>query len=175
MAPVRQVESAVEPQLSCIISVILCVSIILSVHCDCANSTHITGTWNTKDFFKFLVKFGFQKTDVHRPKDSLGYIFGNVTSKQHFNHPVTFAVLGRGYFLEYYGNRSIVNKEKACMKMFDKISKSAYDAQCSDTGEDFLRKIPCVQDGLCVDEDAPANVVKGHQFTYAIEDLRQPR
>jgi hypothetical protein len=26
-----------------------------------------------------------------------------------------------------------------------------------------------------VDEDAPWNVVKGHQFTFVIEDLMQPR
>jgi hypothetical protein len=149
--------------------------VILSIHIQHVDPSHITGTWNTKDFFKFLIKFGFKKTDVHNSKDTSGYIFGNITAKTNFTHNVTFAVLDRGYFLEYYGNRSIVNKEKACTKMFNKISTIAYDSSCYDQGEDFLRKVPCPKGSVCVDEDAPWNVVKGHQFTFVIEDLMQPR
>lgn len=149
--------------------------VFLSVHIQHADSSHITGTWNTKDFFKFLIKFGFKKTDVHNSKDTSGYIFGNITAKTNFTQNVTFAVLDRGYFLEYYGNRTIVNKEKACTQMFNKISTIAYDSICYDQGEDFLRKVPCPKGNVCVDEDAPWNVVKGHQFTFVIEDLMQPR
>ena len=50
------------------------------------------------------------------------------------------AVLDRANFIEYYGNRSITDKHKACEKMFNKINLMAYDAACHDDGvEDFLR------------------------------------
>nr|CAD7259527.1 unnamed protein product [Timema shepardi] len=136
---------------------------------------HIVGSWNTKDFFKFLVKFGVQKTNPHNQKESHGYIFGNITSRSNVTHPAAFAVLDRGYFLEYYGNRSVANKEKACARMFNKVSTMAFDEKCFDQGEDFLRKVPCPEGQLCVDEDIPWNVIKHHQFTFIIEDLKQPR
>ncbi|XP_066992401.2 integral membrane protein GPR180 [Anabrus simplex] len=153
------------------------VLVLLTVNTECVNGSHITGTWNTKDFFMFLVKFGFQKTDMHNTRDSSGYIFGNITSKSNLSKPVTFAVLDRGYFLEYYGNRTVVNKEKACRLMFNKINTVAYDSSCNyDGGEiDFLRKVPCPKNQLCLDEDNPWNVVKGHQLTFIIEDVNQPR
>nr|CAD7602716.1 unnamed protein product [Timema genevievae] len=140
-----------------------------------ASGMHIVGSWNTKDFFKFLVKFGVQKTNPHNQKESHGYIFGNITSRSNVTRPAAFAVLDRGYFLEYYGNRSVANKEKACTRMFDKVSTKAYDEKCFDQGEDFLRKVPCPKGQLCVDEDVAWNVIKHHQFTFIIEDLKQPR
>ncbi|KAF4523813.1 hypothetical protein B566_EDAN008048 [Ephemera danica] len=140
-----------------------------------SNGAHLSGTWNTSDFFKFIVKFGIQKANRHNPKDSLGYIYGNITSKTNFSNPITFAVLDRGYFLEYYGNRSVENKDLACKKMFNKISRSAYDASCFDNGKDFLRKVPCEMGSLCSDEDKAGNVVNGYQFTFMIQDVVQPR
>lgn len=137
--------------------------------------THLTGKWNTSEFFKFLVKFGIQKANRHNPKDSLGYIYGNITSKTSFTNPVTFAVLDRGYFLEYYGNRSVTDKDLACKKMFNKINNSAYDASCFDKGKDFLRKVPCNKDSLCTDEDKAGNVINDYQFTFMIQDVVQPR
>lgn len=139
------------------------------------DSSHITGTWNTKDFFKFLIKFGVQKTDLHFQKYTLGYIFGNITARTNFSHNATFTVLDRGYFLEYYGNRTVADKDKACEKMFNKISKIAYDSVCYEDGEDFLRKVPCPKNKLCYDEDSPSDVVKGSQFTFHIEDVKEPR
>ena len=57
---------------------------------------------------------------------------------------VTMAVLDRGYFLGFYGNRTVFDKSKACQQMFKKISEDAYDPDCYDDGEqDFLRRIPC--------------------------------
>lgn len=140
-----------------------------------AECSHITGTWNSSEFFNFLIKFGFQRTVRHNQKNSLGYIFGNITSKSVISQPITLTVLDRGFFLEYYGNRSVPDKDLACSLMFKKISTSAFDASCCDKGEDFLRKVPCPKGKLCVDEDVPWNVVKGYQFTYAMQDLGQPR
>lgn len=139
------------------------------LHC-----THLKGTFETKDFFKFLIKFGFQKTDGHSPDTTHGFIYGNVTSRHNYSMPVTLAVLDRSYFLDYYKNREIFNKDEACKRMFSKLNKRAFDPHCSDTGKDYLRRIPCPKGQLCVDEVNPWNVVKNHQFTYVIQDFKQP-
>lgn len=106
-----------------------------------AETTHISGTFNTKEFFRFLIKFGFQKTDRHRQKDSYGYIFGNVTSKTNFFAPITLAVLDRGHFVEYYGNRTLEDKSTACTLMFNTLNQSSYDVHCNEEGQDFLRYV----------------------------------
>ena len=137
-------------------------------------TAHVTGTWNTREYFRFLIKFGFQKTEVHQEND--GYIYGNITMTGSLSKKATLAVLDRGYFLEYYGNRTVANKSKACILMFDKISSTAYDSACNDAGEvDFLRKIPCSKGQYCEDEDKPSNVVPNYQFTFRIREIRQPR
>lgn len=122
---------------------VLCVLLCLSLRPDYAYSTHITGTFNTREFFRFLIKFGFQKTDRHRQKDSYGYIFGNVTARTDFDVPITLAILDRGHFLEYYGNRTLTDKSAACAYMFNTLKKSSYDPDCNEDGQDFLRYIWC--------------------------------
>lgn len=150
------------------------IAIVLSLVAPCS-TTHIKGTFRAGDFYHFLVKFGFQKTDRHQ-KDTRGYIFGNITTiGKQWKEPVTLAVLDRFHFLEYYENRSIFNKDLACKKMFARLNSTSYDAKCNPNGHDFLRKVPCPQGGLCIDEDYKWNVVKGHQFTYVIQDFRQPK
>ncbi|XP_014216144.1 transmembrane protein 145 [Copidosoma floridanum] len=139
------------------------------------SSTHISGTFDTKNFFKFLIKFGFQKTDPHRQRDSYGYIFGNVTSKTDFSRNITLAVLDRNHFLEYYGNRMIRDKKLACTRMFKTLNQSSYDMKCNDNGQDYLRRVPCQAGQLCPDENLPWNVVSGNQFTFTIRDDFQPR
>lgn len=151
---------------------VISVLIVLCFHT--VQCTHLKGTLTSKDFFKFLVKFGFQKTDRHQKEATHGYIFGNITSRQSFRVPITFAVLDRALFLDYYQNRRIYDKKEACKHMFTRINASAFDSVCNPHGNDYLRRIPCPRDGLCVDEDNPGNVVKNHQFTYVIQDLQQP-
>lgn len=66
----------------------------------------IEGQFETKDFFLFLNKFGFQQTSKNiDAKASFGYIFGNITSSDDFPGFMTLAVLDRHHFLEFYGNR----------------------------------------------------------------------
>lgn len=139
-----------------------------------ADGTHLRGTFHTKDFFKFLIKFGFQKTDRHHRDETHGYIFGNITSKQSLPLPITFSALPKQYFLEYYQNRLTYDKSNACKYMFDKLSTKAFDAKCNSGGKDLLRKIPCRKGEFCVDEDTPWNVVKNYQFTYIIQDVEEP-
>jgi hypothetical protein len=155
-------------------SIILLVFVIIVLCFKVNQCTHLKGTFKSNEFFKFLVKFGFQKTDRHQADATHGYIFGNITSKQNFSVPVTFAVLQRSYFLDYYENRVLYNKEEACKRMFSKISSRAYEHKCNPKGQDYLRQIPCPEGKLCADEDKEWNVVKGHQFTYVIQDFKQP-
>lgn len=153
---------------------IIITSVILLIQS--ATALHVSGTWRTTDFFHFLAKFGFQKTNLKDKVETQGYIYGNITSNQNASHYVTLAVLDRGFFLEYYGNSTVSQREKACMAMFHKINTVAYDAQCNDEGpQDLLRKVPCPVGQLCPDEDNPKNIVENHQFTFHIEDLSQPR
>lgn len=157
-------------------AVMAIVLFVLCLHTPIATSLHVKGTWRTGQFFRFLAKFGFQKTNRFDRVSTQGYIFGNITSTSNFTHPVTFVVLDREYFLSYYKNRSLEPKQKACQVMFEQVDTIAYDAQCYDEGEeDFLRKIPCPIGKICTDEDVPERVVPGYQFTYGVQDLVQPR
>ncbi|GFW24451.1 transmembrane protein [Trichonephila clavipes] len=146
-----------------------------------SNGLHLTGRWNTGGFFKFLSKFGFQKTDSYDHINTLGFIYGNITSPGYVigaKHKATFVVVDRQYFLDYYRQRNKYesNKDEACAAMFQKIDTVAYDRNCNENGtEDFLRSIPCPVGELCEDEDAPERVVNGHQFTYAVLDNTQAR
>ena len=151
------------------------VSVLIVVCFHTVQSTHLRGSFRGNEFFKFIVKFGFQKTDRHQREITQGYIFGNVTSRQGFSVPVTLAVLDRTYFIDYYQNRLRHDKRQACKYMFSRLKVGAFHPKCSPKGHDYLRRIPCPKDQLCVDEDTPGNVVKGNQFTYLVQDLKQPR
>lgn len=135
----------------------------------------VQGQFSTHEFFKFLVKFGFQKTDIHYQKETYGYIFGNITSKEHFTHPITFVVLDREHFVQYYENRDIFDKETACQIMFRDLNSSAFHPKCNVNGTDLVRRVPCDKGHLCRDEDSKWNVVKQNQFTYVIHNSGQPR
>lgn len=152
------------------------VAVVLTIQPVAVRAAHITGTFQPQhDFFKFVVKFGFQQTERHAQSDSFGYIYGNVSSPDAFAVPLTLAVLDRKQFLTYYGNRTIYDKTVACRIMFGDIDDHAFDAQCNPLGSgDYLRRVPCAHGKLCTDEDA-ANVVAGSQLTYVISTLKEPR
>ena len=45
-----------------------------------ANALRVRGVFDLKDdFFVFLAKFGFQKTDIVDPNNTQGVIYGNIT------------------------------------------------------------------------------------------------
>lgn len=53
-----------------------------------ASSLHLYGRWDpNEDFFLFLSKFGFQKTELANKNDTQGFIFGNFTEVP-FTHVV---------------------------------------------------------------------------------------
>lgn len=145
------------------------------------NSLHLSGKWNTDDFFLFLTKFGFQKTESDDHQNTLGFIYGNITSPSYITsvkHKATFLVVDRPYFLDYYRQRlkHTADPDNACAVMFKKIQDVAFDRNCNVNGtEDFLRSVPCAIGELCEDEDSPERVVNGHQFTYAVLDNNKAR
>lgn len=145
-----------------------------------SEGAHLRGTFTVDQFFRFLIKFGFQKTEKHSQQntesDTFGYIYGNVTSRVNFSVPVTLAVLDKHNFLEYYANRNTFDQDVACQRMFENLDKVAFNSKCNKGAEaDYLRRIPCERGRLCPDEDSPANVVAGSQFTYVISDPNVPR
>lgn len=134
---------------------------------------HLKGTWRTTTFYKFLAKFGFQKTDPGLLDDTQGFVYGNVTSNSKINSFFTLVLVDSEYFMEFYGNQSL---ERNCKKMFQKIDTIAYDNPCNGHGtEDFLRQIPCPKGKLCADEDNPDNVLSGYQLTYRVQNSAHPR
>ncbi|XP_065226243.1 integral membrane protein GPR180-like [Planococcus citri] len=140
---------------------------ILNVKC-----VHMKGTWKSEDFFMFVVKFGFQKTDLHNPYSS-GYIYGNITTDNFkSNRTAMFVVLDNDNFIEYYPYRLFKNRTKACQLMFHKISFG----KCVQ-GEkiDFVSEIPCRKNHLCTNAGNPADFIYGSQFSYQIKDFQQPK
>lgn len=150
--------------------------LVLLLGCGCYG-THVTGRFNPeREFFKFLIKFGFQKTEVTSLRDTYGYIYGNITATGPLPVNLTLAVLDGSRFMDYYGNHSIPNRDIACQRMFSHLNSLAYSDECNPKAKgDYFRQVPCPKGALCPDEDTPANVVHGNQFTYVISNLFQPR
>ena len=148
---------------------------------------HLTGTFNTKDFFKFIGRFGIQSTDVHDQLDTRGYIYGNITllsidsgngeSKPlPRNSLMMLTVMDYNYFINYYKNRLVVPRSAACPMMFETIKKAAFFFECAENNtQDFIRRVPCPSGRLCLDEDNEQNVIAGNQFTFKIQDFNQAR
>lgn len=140
----------------------------------CCHCLHLKGSFHSSQFFSLLAKFGFEKTDHHDHANTLGYIYGNITSTGNHTHKGTLVVVERDHFLDLWGNHTRIHE--ACASMFDKLQKDAFDSACNPNGtQDFLRNIPCGKGKLCEDEDAPDRVIKNSQFTYTTRDIYQPR
>lgn len=60
--------------------------------------------------------------------------------------------------------------------MFSRLNATAFDAKCNPNARgEYLRRVPCKEGELCIDEDFPSNLIVGNQFTYIISNLKQPR
>ena len=157
-------------------SVVRNMFILILLNIACVDCLHLQGTWKSGDFYKFLAKFGFQKTSEHDKLNTQGYIYGNISTSENYTSVMTLVVVDSEYFLQFYGNRSAQPRTNACPAMFGKIKRIAWDYTCNPTGrEDFLRRVPCPLGKRCADEDSPERVVPGYQFTYAVQDINQPR
>lgn len=155
--------------------------VLLALLCLPCEALHLKGTWRSSNYYLFLAKFGFQQTTSTSEAElttTQGYIYGNISSSNpDVTNSLTFVVTDSEYFLEFYGNRSVLPRTKACSMMFTKLDSIAYDATCNKGGaEDFLRKVPCPKGGYCVDEDNETKIIPGgNQFTFRVRDTSQPR
>ena len=74
------------------------------------NALRVQGEFDlSQEFFVFLAKFGFQKTDVREPNNTQGVIFGNITTSSkslhdstEFNQNQTKGSDSGNLLLEYY-------------------------------------------------------------------------
>lgn len=150
------------------------------------NALHLKGSFNTNQFFKFLTRFGMQSTHTLDKFSTRGFIYGNISIVNGVNIDKTkplpddllimLTVMDFNHFVDYYNQRRIKPKSDACNLMFEKIEQKAYFFGCNEGGKlDFIRRIPCPNDKLCIDEDKKENVIPGYQFTYKIQDINQPR
>ena len=107
------------------------------------SALHLKGTFKTNEFFKFVTRFGFQKTDEHNVDITTGYIYGNISlvgDNVHTNQSIptnsliTLAVMDYNYFIDYYNERMILPRSAACSIMFEKIEKIAYFYNCNEEG-----------------------------------------
>nr|XP_014085793.1 integral membrane protein GPR180 [Bactrocera oleae] len=143
-----------------------------------SDAIHLSGTFHTDDFFKVITKFGFQKAEVRVPHGgSFGYIYGNITTTADtFVQPISLVVLDKVAFVDFYSNRSHVDHQLACQRMFAHLQPLIYDEACNKQGKrDYIRRVPCKVGQLCVDEDTPSNVISQRQFTYTISEVTEPR
>jgi hypothetical protein len=96
---------------------------------------HLKGSFNTKQFFKFITRFGFESTDVHKQTLTQGYIYGNITSKQKdVKQKIMLSVMDYNYFIDYYNKHHFHPTDSACPMMFENIEKKAYFYECNEAG-----------------------------------------
>jgi hypothetical protein len=142
-----------------------------------ATSLHLTGTFKTKDFFKFLTRFGFQSTDIHNIDSTQGYIYGNITLTTSTTSTLpllALTILEKSDFLDYYKKTIIKPRDYACSIMFEKLNKQSYDSTCNPNGTlDITRKIPCEQ--TCQNQYQNQLNIDYSQFSYQISDANEAK
>lgn len=104
--------------------------------------------------------------------------------------PATLVIVDGEYVTDLYGNASLplslfsensrLNSWQAenarCQAMFSRINTLAWHRKCAPKAKmDFLRQAPCTTNGLCSEEEEPSRVEPNSQFTFTVQDRRQPR
>ncbi|KAF8561274.1 hypothetical protein P879_10421, partial [Paragonimus westermani] len=163
------------------------------------DALHLEGYWKPHQQYLFLAKFGFQRTRVDELVASRGYIYGNVKllgDDQIGLNGTTLATLvlvDSEFIIGLYGNATepvgpqnisglslaesawLVETER-CRRMFAMIDAIAWHRTCAPNGQmDLLRAVPCPSSHMCAEEDNADRVIGRSQFTYTVQDLRQPR
>lgn len=108
--------------------------------------------------------------------------------------PATLVIVDGEYVTDLYGNasrpvqffgdvsdrsrRSLWLAETArCRAMFSRINGLAWNRKCRPRAKlDFIRQVPCPAGQLCSEEvDDKSRVQPDAQFTFTVQDRRQPR
>ena len=74
---------------------------LVAIFSQTADGIHLTGTWRTSEFFKFLCKFGIQKTDPGKLADTQGFIYGNALPPGGGYGPHTVSIVVTVFRLAY--------------------------------------------------------------------------
>ncbi|OON24016.1 hypothetical protein X801_00071 [Opisthorchis viverrini] len=159
---------------------------------------HLQGSWKPSQRYRFLTKFGFQRTQVDELEATRGYVYGSVKLSEeqagaNVSNLATLVLVDSEFILDLYGNATepvwlqntsgitrdqlawMVENER-CRRMFSKIDAIAWHKTCAPNGQlDLIRAVPCSAGKFCAEEDNSARVITNSQFTYTVQDLRQPR
>jgi hypothetical protein len=151
-----------------------CSLIILAVLLlPCSNGLRVRGVWKSADFYKFVIKFGFQQTDLNDEKNTLGYVYGNVTSSS--NGTAKLVLTYSDLFYDLYESRKRKPVHRTCANMFKRIGSVAYDGECIfAASDDFIRTIPCPKNDVCL-EEGDSHTIQNSQFTFRIKNENLPR
>lgn len=141
----------------------------------------VRDSWESRDFLTVIAKFGVQQTDALHKLHTRGYIYGNISSgdvdcSNDENFPNAYLVLcDETTFRNLLNTRRKLSGAFSCEAITSTL-KFAFQSRCLPNGtQDFLRRVPCRTGAFCCDEDDPNNVVDSFQFTYNVQDRKQPR
>ena len=123
-----------------------------------------------------------QQTDLNDRPDSLGYIYGNVTSvagDRLLRSPahITLVLLTAEHaqLFQSMANQRADQLMFQCAHLMRNVSLKAYDARCMPNGtNDYFRAVPCADGRLCDAENNADNVITGAQFTFRVREKYLP-
>ena len=139
-----------------------------------------------------IAKFGVGKSDPHHKEDSYGYVFGNVTKHLGPNEKTdsktsALVLVNKELYqkikasYDYHKSDKKVNTNSTkspngfCQQVFQLIDDKAYDQNCRPQNQmDIIRYVPCVEGALCDGALKSSQIVSNYQFTYVIEDQKEP-
>lgn len=133
------------------------------------------------------------KSDPHHKEDSYGYAFGNVTKHadphEKIRSKTNYAMIlvNRDLYLtikniydKYKSDNKVIDKSSQsqnsfCSPLMSAIEDKAYDQTCAPNNTlDVIRYVPCIEGALCEGALQSSQIVQNYQFTYVIQDQKEP-
>uniref|UniRef100_A0A0N5B7G3 GpcrRhopsn4 domain-containing protein n=1 Tax=Strongyloides papillosus TaxID=174720 RepID=A0A0N5B7G3_STREA len=140
----------------------------------------VTGKWTpTKEPLKFIAKFGFQQLDPLDIPNSMGFVYGNITTKEineNINSEYLLTIVPETKIYSFLNIKDSKVDNTFCSNLLKDISNIAFDSRCFTNGSrgDIFRWVPCPKDKLCIDEDDPKKVLPNYQMTFRIREPVTP-
>ena len=112
-----------------------------------------------------IARFGVDKSDPHHKEESYGYVFGNVTKHLGPDEKIgtktsVLLLVNRELFLKIH---TTYENYKSDEKLIDNSNTM-----------DVIRYVPCIEGALCDGAAKSSQIVQNYQFTYVIEDQKEP-
>ena len=140
-----------------------------------------------------IARFAVGKSDPHHKEDSFGYVFGNVTKHldphEKIRSQTNYAMIlvNRELYMkikniydDYKRDNKVIDKSAKshngfCEPVLSVIDDKAYDQTCRPNNTlDVIRYVPCHEGALCDGAIKSSQIVQNYQFTYVIEDQKEP-